>query len=100
MRYLVGVFMVMVLGVMGVLGLFWVQNMGRTTQLSLDFGLFAWQLAEPIAITNLVGVAFAAGLACGMLPFATLSLRSSRRARRLERELAVAGITKKDPPQV
>lgn len=99
MRYLVTAFSLLVVGVLGVLALFWVQNMGRTTQLSLDFGLFAWQLSEPIAITNLVGLAFTAGLVCGVLPFATLTVKSRRRARRLEQELAVAGITRQDPPR-
>lgn len=99
MRYLVTGFSLLMLMMVGVFALFWMQNMGRTTQLSLDFGLFAWQLSEPIAITNLVALAFGAGLFCGVVPFAALSVRTARRARRLEAELSVAGITRQDAQQ-
>lgn len=54
--------------------LFAFQNSGRMTGLSLNGGLFAFELAEPVAVPALMAITFAVGLLAGVI--VTLVLRS------------------------
>lgn len=75
----------------GVAVLFFLQNSARTTQLSLDLWLAAWQLGEPVSITAIMGVSFAAGfLVCAVLAV-WRSLVARRHVRKLEQQLALSG---------
>ncbi|MFT6161854.1 MAG: ABC-type Fe3+ transport system permease subunit [Myxococcota bacterium] len=75
----------------GVGVLFFLQNSARTTQLSLDLWLAAWQLGEPVSVTALIGVSFAAGfVVCGVLA-AWRSLVTRRQIRKLQQQLALGG---------
>lgn len=53
--------------------LFVLQNAGRVTGLSLNAGLFAVELAQPVAVPALMGITFAVGLLAGVL--LTVALR-------------------------
>lgn len=69
---------------------FVVQNMSRTTGLSLNLGFAAWRLADPVAVPVLMGVCFVGGFAVTAL-FATLrGLRLRARIARLEQEALLA----------
>jgi hypothetical protein len=71
--------------------LFLMQNSGRTTQLSLDLWLAAWQLGEPVSITTVMGVSFAAGfLVCTVLAL-WRTLVSRKQVRKLQQQLALSG---------
>ncbi len=73
----------------GVAVLFLMQNSGRTTQLSLDLWLAAWQLGEPVSVTGVMGVSFGAGfLVCAVLAI-WRSLVSRRQIRKLQQQLAL-----------
>lgn len=75
----------------GVAVLFFMQNSARTTQLSLDLWLAAWQLGEPISVTALMGGAFGVGfVTCGVLA-TWRSLVSRRKMRKLQQHLALGG---------
>lgn len=89
MRYLVTLLVLSVLALVGLGGLFWVQNSSRTTQLSLDLGFVAWQLAEPVTVPVLIAGSFSVGLLVGMLLFAIPATRNARKASRLQAELAL-----------
>ena len=84
-----------VLVLIGLLGfggyLFVVQNLGRSTQVSFDLGFAAWQLANPVSIPVLVGLAFGVGLGTGLLLTLPRMARISRKARTLERQVALSG---------
>lgn len=71
---------------------FTMQNMSRTTGLSLNLGLWAWKLREPVAVPALLWGSFGVGLvvagAWGWLRSSTLS----RRVRKLEQELALTSV--------
>ena len=69
--------------------LFAVQNSARTTQLSLNLGLVAWQLRQPVAVPALIGASAGGGFALGWLAFGIPAMRHARRARRLETDLAI-----------
>ena len=70
------------------LSAFTVQNMGRTTDLSLDLYWAAWKLSQPVAVPVLLWSSFGAGLllAGGWGWIRAVSLE--RKVRRLEHELA------------
>ncbi len=53
--------------VVGLGGLFAVQNGERRSDLSLDLGFAAWHLREPAPIPAIVGVALAVGLVVGLV---------------------------------
>ena len=84
---------VAVVALLGVAGLvlFVVQNSARRTQLSLDLGVAAWQLAEPVPVVWLVAAAFALGFALAAAWLGVRSMQLSSRVRRLEQEIALAG---------
>ena len=73
----------------GVGGLFWVQNQLRTTQLSLNLGFAAWELAQPVQVPALVAIAAGAGFALGGVVFGGWAVSAARRAARAESQLAV-----------
>ncbi len=83
--------LILLLLVGGIGTLAWLQNSTRSTELSLNLGFAAWQLAEPIAIPSLVGAAVGTGMALGALPFLVAWQVASARARRLERQIALSG---------
>ncbi len=75
----------------GVAVLFFMQNSARTTQLSLDLWLAAWQLGEPVSVTALMGVSFLGGfLVCSGLAV-WRSLVARRQIRKLQQQLALGG---------
>jgi len=75
--------------VVGVVGLFYVQNSARTTQLSLDLGFAAWRLQQPVTVPALVGGSAAVGFLLGFLPVWMQSLARGRRIKRLESQVAL-----------
>ncbi len=89
-RYLAIAALIIVLLLAGVLGLFVVQNGSRTTQLSLDLGLAAWQLKQPMSIPALLGIAFGSGFLLGAVPMWIRGMGNGRKARQLERQLALS----------
>ena len=89
-RYLAIAALIVFLLAAGVVGLFVVQNSARTTQLSLDLGVAAWQLKRPMSVPTLLGIAFGAGFVFGAVPMGIRSMASGRKAKRLERQLATS----------
>ena len=81
-------FLVLLAGLVGTA--FVMQNMSRTTQLSLDLGLVAMQLGDPLPIPALIGISFAAGLVPTALFFLYRGWGQSSRIRRLEQQLALS----------
>ena len=76
----------------GGIGLFWVQNSARTTQLSFDVGFAAWQLREPVPVPVLIVSCVALGLLLAGVPLTMRSWRLSGRVGELEQRLAVAEV--------
>lgn len=72
--------------------LFSVQNAERTVVLSLDLGVAAWQIRDPVPAPLLIGVCFGSGFLVGGLLVSIRAVRLSSRVRALESQLAVAGI--------
>ncbi len=70
-------------------GLFYVQNSARTTQLSLDLGFAAWQLKQPVAVPLLLLAAAGGGFLFGFLPLWVRGFARGRRIKQLERQLAL-----------
>jgi len=56
------------------------QNSLRMVKLSADFGVMAFELAEPVSVSALIGGSFGAGLVLGMVFVGYLWIRSHRRA--------------------
>jgi hypothetical protein len=71
--------------------LFVLQNAGRTTQLSLDLYVAAWQLSQPVSVPALVGVGFGVGAVAGIVLTIPLRGRLRRRIRSLEQQIALGG---------
>lgn len=69
--------------------LFVVQNSSRTTQLSLDLGIAAWQLEQPVTIPALIGISFGVGVVTGLLSVTPRMFRLSARVRQLEQQAAI-----------
>ena len=67
--------------------LFVIQNGGRTTQLSLDLYVIAWQLKAPVPVSLLTLASFAVGALLGGGVFGLRWLSASRRAANLQRRL-------------
>ena len=88
-RYGWGLTLLLILSLGGVAGLFIVQNSTRTTQLSLDLGMAAWQLEQPVSVPLLMGACLVAGLLLGAVPVSLRSYSRGRRVKQLERELAL-----------
>lgn len=74
------------------LGLFWVQNSSRTTQLSIDVGVAAWQLREPVPVPALIVACVGIGVLGAAIPLSLRSWRLSGKIGELERRLAVADL--------
>ena len=75
------------LGFLSTVALFIVQNSARTTQLSLDLGLYAFKLQQPLAITALMGITFLAGVLFGAIPMTRWAFRQRTAAKTLEQQL-------------
>lgn len=80
---------VVVILLLAVGALFVVQNSARSTQLSLDLGVAAWQLERPVPIPALIGVCFGAGLLVGAGSVGLRMMRLSSRIRQLEQQVVV-----------
>lgn len=76
--------------------LFSVQNAERTVVLSLDLGVAAWQIRDPVPVPALIGVCFGAGFLLGGLLVSIRAVRLSSRVRTLEQQLAISGFA--SPP--
>lgn len=83
--------LVLLLLAVGVAALFVLQNSGRTTQLSLDLYLGAWQLARPVSVMALVGVSAGVGFGLGLVAMLPALGRLRRRIRALETQAALGG---------
>ena len=90
-NYLYGTIAVLLLSVAGVIGLFWMQNMGRVTQLSLNLYFGAWELSQPVQIPALIAISLGCGFLIGLIAFLPGSMRNASKARKLEREIALSG---------
>ena len=98
-RYLAIVLTVLFAIVATLVALFWIQNSGRTTQLSLNLGfLGAWQLAQDIGIPALITASFGSGFFLGAFLFLVRSMGLKRQNQRLQQELALSGGDKKSWP--
>jgi hypothetical protein len=69
--------------------LFTIQNSARTTQLSLDLWLAAWQLERPVPVPALLWGTLLVGLLVGAVPLWLRSLRLAGRVRELESRQAL-----------
>ena len=84
--------LIVVLLITGLLALFVVQNLGRTTDLSLDLWFGAWHLSRPVPVPTLLLGTFLAGL-CTSGAWALVShMGASRRIDLLEQDLARASL--------
>ena len=81
-RTLVGIVLLLLAALVAAGALFVVQNASRTTQLSLDLGFAAWQLASPVSVPVLVGSSLGVGFALGLVFAGWWTIRSSSRRRR------------------
>jgi hypothetical protein len=73
----------------GLATLFVVQNAQRTTQLSLDLWVRAWELQGPVSVPALMGLCFGTGLLLGGGFFWLRAAAAWRRVRVLERQVAL-----------
>jgi uncharacterized integral membrane protein len=80
----------------GFIALFAVQNSSRVTQLSLDLGMAAWQLTQPVSVPALMGICIGGGFLLGVALIFPSYSRLSRRARSLEQKLALTEPTGSD----
>jgi len=80
----------LLLGV-GVVYLFVIQNGARTTQLSLNLFVLAYELKQPIQIPALIGITAGVSFAVGLVPTLIWGMGKASKARRLEREIALSG---------
>lgn len=76
-------------GSVAVAALFVLQNINRSSQLSLDLYFAAWQLQEPVPVMALVGGAFAVGLLLGGLASLSRAFASRRTIKQLRNELSL-----------
>ncbi|MFT4625754.1 MAG: putative integral membrane protein [Myxococcota bacterium] len=76
----------------GVGALFAIQNSSRTTDLSLDLWIVAYQLQEPISVPVLIGASALAGAVLVGFPLLVRSWRLSSRARQLQQQLDVVDV--------
>lgn len=86
-----------VAGILGLLGLvvvvaFVAQNSLRTTQLSLNLVVAAWELKEPMPVIGLLGGAFGLGLVLAGTFFTWLNWGLKAEVRALKRQLAVSDV--------
>lgn len=84
--------LVVVLLVLGVLSLFVVQNLGRTTDLSLDLWVWAAHLRQPVPVPWLLLGTFAAGFLLGGGWGLVGRIRANSRVEQLEQDLARASL--------
>jgi hypothetical protein len=70
---------------------FCMQNGSRTVELSLDLGVAAWRLAEPLSVPTVIGASLASGFVLGALFLSGRAAAATRRAREAERQAALAG---------
>jgi uncharacterized integral membrane protein len=71
---------------------FSVQNSSRSTQLSFDAGVAAWELERPVTVPALIGVSFGAGLLLGVVGMTARVARLSSRVRQLEQQAAIGSV--------
>ncbi len=90
-NYLYGALLVLLLLLAGVVGMAWVQNMERTTQLSLNLYFKAIELKEPMQIPALIAISVGCGFLLGTIAFLPGWIRNAGKARKLEREIALSG---------
>jgi len=72
--------------------LFSVQNSTRTTQLSFDLGVAAWQLQQPVSVPALIGACFGAGVLVGVIAMGFRVAHLTSKVRQLEQQVAVGSI--------
>lgn len=78
------------------LALFTIQNLGRTSTLSLDLGVVAYGLVEAQPIPYMVLTAFGAGLLLAGFLGIFQRMAMAKRIRELEREAATASLKTPD----
>lgn len=84
--------LVVVLLVAGLLALFTVQNLGRTTDLSLDLWVYAAHLRQPLPVPYLLLGCFLGGLIAGVGWGLVSKMSSAQRIADLEQDLARASL--------
>lgn len=84
--------LVVVLLVLGVLSLFVVQNLGRTTDLSLDLWVWAAHLRQPVPVPWLLLGTFATGFLLGGGWGLIGRMRANSKVEQLEQDLARASL--------
>jgi uncharacterized integral membrane protein len=95
-RYLAIVLTILFATVATLIALFWIQNSGRTTGLSLNLGfLGAWELAREVGVPALITASFGSGFLLGAFLFLVRSMSLKRQNQRLQQELALSGGDKK-----
>ncbi len=77
--------------------LFVVQNLPRTTQLSLDLYVAAWQLSEPISVPLLAGAAFGVGFLVAALLLLGRLVSLTRKVKTLQRKVGLSSSEAADP---
>jgi len=88
-RYGWGALLLVLALLVGVVGLFYVQNSARTTQLSLDLGFAAWRLQQPVTVPALVGASAGIGFLLGFLPMWVRGFARGREVQRLRSQVAL-----------
>ena len=78
------------------LALFTIQNLGRTSELSLDLWIVAYKLSQPQPIPFMLLAAFGAGLLLAGFLGIFQRMGLAKRIRELEREAATAGLKAPD----
>ncbi len=72
--------------------LFGIQNGSRTTQLSVDLGLSAWELRKPVSVVVLMAASAGGGFVLALLWLVPGRMRLASRVRALEREVPEAPV--------
>ena len=88
--------LVVVLLVVLVATMLTIQNLGRTSDLSLDLFFSAWHLNQPLPLPYLLWAAFGGGLLLGGGWGILSRSGAQRRVRELEQELARASLKRAD----
>ncbi len=86
------ILLVVVLLVVGLATLFTVQNLGRTTDLSLDLWVWAAHLRQPVPVPYLLLACFGSGLLLGGAWGLVAKMSSASRIADLEQDVARASL--------
>ncbi len=97
-RYAWAAGLLFVAAIVSLVGLFAVQNSSRSTQLSLDVGVAAWQLEQPVSVPLLMAACLGGGWLVAAIPLGLRSYTRGRRVKQLERDLSLNDATRAERP--